>query len=57
VDSDLELSVRYLSIDNNLELGCTDKHGINVSVNDFVIKAAALALKEVPEANGKKSLC
>ncbi|KAG0610589.1 hypothetical protein M758_7G077600 [Ceratodon purpureus] len=28
-----------------------DKHGISVSVNDFVIKAAALALKEVPEAN------
>ncbi|XP_024397031.1 dihydrolipoyllysine-residue acetyltransferase component 1 of pyruvate dehydrogenase complex, mitochondrial [Physcomitrium patens] len=28
-----------------------DTHGINVSVNDFVIKAAALALKEVPDAN------
>ncbi|KAG0558778.1 hypothetical protein KC19_10G053700 [Ceratodon purpureus] len=28
-----------------------EKHGVSVSVNDFIIKAAALALKEVPEAN------
>lgn len=28
-----------------------DKHGVHVSVNDFVIKAVALALKTVPEAN------
>jgi pyruvate dehydrogenase E2 component (dihydrolipoamide acetyltransferase) len=28
-----------------------EKHGISVSVNDFVIKAAAMALSEVPEAN------
>ncbi|KAG6548622.1 hypothetical protein Mapa_009776 [Marchantia paleacea] len=28
-----------------------EKHGISVSVNDFVIRAAALALKAVPEAN------
>lgn len=34
-----------------------EKHGISVSVNDFVIKAAALALREVPEANGMYSLC
>ncbi|KAJ7559308.1 hypothetical protein O6H91_04G079000 [Diphasiastrum complanatum] len=27
------------------------KHGLSVSVNDFIIKAAALALKAVPEAN------
>ena len=27
--------------------------GVNVSVNDMVIKAAALALRDVPEANGK----
>ena len=26
-------------------------------MNDFVIKAAANALKEVPEANGNESLC
>lgn len=32
--------------------GVSEKHGISVSVNDFVIRAAALALKEVPEANG-----
>ncbi|MBW4968736.1 2-oxo acid dehydrogenase subunit E2, partial [Pseudoalteromonas sp. CR1] len=28
-----------------------EPQGIKVSVNDFVIKAAALALKVVPEAN------
>jgi pyruvate dehydrogenase E2 component (dihydrolipoamide acetyltransferase) len=28
-----------------------DKSGVKVSVNDFVIKAAAMALKAVPEAN------
>lgn len=27
--------------------------GVNVSVNDVVIKAAALALRDVPECNGK----
>jgi pyruvate dehydrogenase E2 component (dihydrolipoamide acetyltransferase) len=31
------------------------KNGINVSVNDLVIKAAALALRDVPEANAKWS--
>ena len=30
----------------------TEKHGIHVSVNDIIIKAVALALKIVPEANG-----
>ncbi|CAM6126923.1 unnamed protein product [Calypogeia fissa] len=29
-----------------------EKHGASISVNDFVIKAAALALRDVPEANG-----
>jgi pyruvate dehydrogenase E2 component (dihydrolipoamide acetyltransferase) len=29
------------------------QYDINVSVNDFVIKAAALALRDVPEANAK----
>ena len=28
---------------------------INISVNDMVIKSAALALRDVPEANGKWS--
>src|SRR5690606_23287757 len=28
-----------------------EKDGVKVSVNDFVLKAAALALKQVPEAN------
>lgn len=27
------------------------EHGVKVSVNDFVIKATALACKEVPQAN------
>jgi pyruvate dehydrogenase E2 component (dihydrolipoamide acetyltransferase) len=31
--------------------GLLEPHGIKVSVNDLVIKAAALALKQVPEAN------
>ncbi|MGV9009782.1 pyruvate dehydrogenase complex dihydrolipoamide acetyltransferase [Brevundimonas sp.] len=32
-----------------------EPHGIKVSVNDFVIKAAAMALKAVPEANASYS--
>ncbi len=32
-----------------------EKSGVKVSVNDFVIKAAALALKAVPEANASYS--
>lgn len=28
-----------------------EKEGIKLSVNDFIIKAAALACKKVPEAN------
>lgn len=47
----------YLSIDKIWNWVVADKHGISVSVNDFVIKAAALALKEVPEANGNESPC
>lgn len=30
-----------------------DQHNVKVSVNDIVIKAVALALKNVPEVNGK----
>lgn len=30
-----------------------DKHAVKVSVNDIVIKAVALALRSVPEVNGK----
>ena len=30
-----------------------DQHDIKVSVNDIVIKAVAIALRNVPEANGK----
>lgn len=30
-----------------------EKHNTKVSVNDIVIKAVAVALKNVPEANGK----
>jgi pyruvate/2-oxoglutarate dehydrogenase complex dihydrolipoamide acyltransferase (E2) component len=30
-----------------------ENHGVSISVNDFIIRATALALKEVPEANGK----
>ncbi|WP_417229549.1 pyruvate dehydrogenase complex dihydrolipoamide acetyltransferase [Brevundimonas sp.] len=33
-----------------------EKDGIKVSVNDFVIKASAMALKAVPEANASYSL-
>lgn len=42
-------------IDELLELRKTLKadFGVNVSVNDVVIKAAALALRDVPECNGK----
>ncbi|KAH8946789.1 hypothetical protein BDL97_11G005300 [Sphagnum fallax] len=29
-----------------------ENHGVPISVNDFVIRATALALKEGPEANG-----
>lgn len=42
---------------SNLDSTFAERYGISVSVNDFVIKAAALALKEVPEANGNDSLC
>ncbi|CAK9271134.1 unnamed protein product [Sphagnum jensenii] len=28
-----------------------ENHGVSISVNDFIIRATALALKEVPEAN------
>lgn len=38
----------------------TEKHDVKVSVNDIVIKAVAMALKNVPEANGNtflKYLC
>lgn len=31
----------------------TEKHDVKVSVNDIVIKAVAVALRNVPEANGK----
>lgn len=42
-------------IDELLALRKTLKNdfGVNVSVNDVVIKAAALALRDVPECNGK----
>jgi pyruvate dehydrogenase E2 component (dihydrolipoamide acetyltransferase) len=29
-----------------------EQHGIKVSVNDIIIKAVAIALRNVPEANG-----
>ncbi|HEY9237054.1 MAG TPA: 2-oxo acid dehydrogenase subunit E2, partial [Phenylobacterium sp.] len=35
--------------------GLLEKQGVKVSVNDLVIKAAALALKQVPEANASYS--
>ncbi|GKV34246.1 hypothetical protein SLEP1_g42636 [Rubroshorea leprosula] len=38
-----------LSFRNELK----EKHDIEVSVNDMIIKAVAIALKNVPEANGK----
>lgn len=50
----------YLSIDINAEQvtklrqqlnSMFEKQGTKLSVNDFVIKAAALASKKVPEAN------
>lgn len=47
----------YLSADTVLDATLAlrkelkDKHGVHVSVNDFIIKAVASALKIVPEAN------
>ena len=35
--------------------GLLEKSGVKVSVNDFVLKAAAIALKKVPEANASYS--
>jgi pyruvate dehydrogenase E2 component (dihydrolipoamide acetyltransferase) len=35
--------------------GLLEKSGVKVSVNDFVLKAAAVALKKVPEANASYS--
>ncbi len=35
--------------------GLLEKEGVKVSVNDFVMKAAAVALKRVPEANASYS--
>ena len=35
--------------------GLLEKQGVKVSVNDLVIKAAAIALKQVPEANASYS--
>ncbi len=35
--------------------GLLEKDGVKVSVNDFVLKAAAVALKRVPEANASYS--
>lgn len=32
---------------------CADKFGVKVSVNDIVIKTVAIALRNVPKANGK----
>lgn len=32
---------------------CAESLGVSVSVNDFVIKAVAAALHQVPEANGE----
>lgn len=34
-------------------LWVAEKHDVKVSVNDIVIKAVAVALRNVPEANGK----
>ena len=49
-----------LEIDRLLEArvkinGALEKQGVKVSVNDLVIKAAAMALKAVPEANASYS--
>nr|CAG4641001.1 EOG090X08YX [Eulimnadia texana] len=50
----------YLSVDVNMDAvialrqefnGALSKDGVKLSVNDFVIKAAALACRKVPEAN------
>jgi 2-oxoacid dehydrogenases acyltransferase (catalytic domain) len=38
---------------SNSHLFITQDLGANVSVNDIVIKSAALALRDVPEANAK----
>jgi pyruvate/2-oxoglutarate dehydrogenase complex dihydrolipoamide acyltransferase (E2) component len=35
-----------------VDLFYTEQHGIKVSVNDIIIKAVAIALRNVPEANG-----
>ncbi|CAL4063200.1 unnamed protein product, partial [Meganyctiphanes norvegica] len=50
----------YLSVDVNMDIvialrkefnALLEKEGIKISVNDFIIKASALACKKVPEAN------
>jgi pyruvate dehydrogenase E2 component (dihydrolipoamide acetyltransferase) len=49
----------YTAIDCNMDSVMSlrkklkKQYDINVSVNDFVIKAAALALRDIPEANAK----
>jgi pyruvate dehydrogenase E2 component (dihydrolipoamide acetyltransferase) len=44
-----------IEIDALLALRKTLKNefGVNISVNDVVIKSAAMALRDVPECNGK----
>lgn len=42
-----------LSVIIHFTSSITEKHDVNVSVNDIVIKAVAVALRNVPEANGK----
>ena len=39
------------NIDAVLQLRATQADGVKLSVNDFVIKAAALALRQVPAVN------
>ena len=36
---------------------CADKFGVKVQVNDTVIKTVAIALRNVPKANGKILSC
>jgi pyruvate dehydrogenase E2 component (dihydrolipoamide acetyltransferase) len=45
------LSATLLDPTLDLRKELKENHGVSISVNDFIIRATALALKEVPEAN------
>jgi pyruvate/2-oxoglutarate dehydrogenase complex dihydrolipoamide acyltransferase (E2) component len=40
-------------VDNGVCSTFAEKHKVAVSVNDFVVRAVAVALQRVPEANGE----